>query len=165
MDAAAEMAARLAGLHEIAEPWPHGVEDDFLPPDLFAELLASLPDVAKAQNSTQDLPASVLAVLKDPRVEAAIRSRFGFTAHKAQIELTCRRKRIAGHSDRQDKAWSGIVYLAGDPVGTELYDTKRVLAKVVEFKPNRLLCWGKRGEQHAVPESQGRFAIQWWFLK
>lgn len=154
----------IASCQEIVEPWPHAILDNFLPADVFAELVASLPNWTTA-NKTQRLPQSVLAVLAAPDMEDAIRTRFDFRDHRARIELTYRVRQIEPHSDRKDKAWSGILYIAGDPVGTELYDSRRQLAKTVEFVPNRLLCWGHQGDQHAVPKSQGRFAIQWWFLR
>jgi hypothetical protein len=156
------MAARLAACEEIAEPWPHAILDDFLPAEVFAELLANLP-AAKDGARTRDLPASVLTALA--ACEDAIRYRWNFAGCKASLELIYRTRAIAPHNDREDKFWSGILYVAGDPVGTELYDAEKRLAKVVEFAPNRLLCWGHRRELHAVPASRGRFGIQFWMMR
>ncbi len=165
MTHAATLAARLAALDEISEPWPHCIADDFLPLDLFADLLMSLP-MWKRQDKTKDIFPAVKAVLTAAEVEDAIRLRFGFEKHRPEIDLTFRINCLGPHVDRQDKAWSGIIYLAGDMTqGTDFYDAGKRLVKRVEAKPNRLLCWNRRGEQHSVPKGNGRFAIQWWFLK
>lgn len=158
------LAEKILTAPELVDPWPHGIIDQFLPLEPFAELVGSLPSWTTGQK-TKNLPTSVLELLNDSAVNDAIRQRFGFTGGKPVIELTYRTLGVGGHSDRVDKLWSGIIYVAGDPVGTELYGKDYRLAKTVEFKPNRMLCWGRRGEQHAVPKSNGRFAIQWWILK
>lgn len=157
------LAARLAEAADLTKPWPHSIFDEALPGDVFADLLGALPDW-KTTNKTKKLPASVLAMLTAPEVERAIRERWGFSGGKPTIELTFRTRRIEAHCDRDDKLWSGILYIAGDPVGTELYAGPE-LVKTVEFRPNRLLCWGHQGEMHAVPKSNGRSAIQWWYLR
>lgn len=70
------------------------------------------------------------------------------------------------HLDRPDKLWSGQIYLAGDPKGTELYDLGGGLAKICEWKPNRLTCWvpGRGIGKHGAPTSVGRFLLLWWVL-
>ncbi len=164
MPQASELAARLTACQEISQPWPHCILDDFLPAPVFAELVSSLPDW-KSQNRTRTLPQSTLALLTSQELAAAIQQRFGFTGGTASIELVLRTVRVNKHSDRQDKLWSGILYIAGAEAGTELYDAAGELATTVAFVPNRLLCWGHRGEMHAVPASKGRFAVQFWILR
>ncbi len=163
MSQAGEMALRLCGAEDIMDPWPHSIIENFLPDDLYQELLATLP-AWTAQGKTQNLRDGIASLLRDERVEDAIRDRWNFTEHDAQIELTFRTTGLLAHKDRADKAWSGIVYLRGDPnTGTDLHGRAGVTR--VEFAPNRLLCWGHQGQQHSVPPGNGRWAIQWWFLK
>ncbi len=164
MPQASELAARLAACQEISQPWPHCILDDFLPAPVFAELVSSLPDW-KGPRRTRVMPQSTLDLLASSELGAAIRRRFGFMGGTASIELVMRTTRIEKHSDRQDKLWSGILYIAGAEAGTELYDAAGNLATTVAFVPNRLLCWGHRGEMHAVPASKGRFAVQFWILR
>jgi hypothetical protein len=130
-------------------------------------LLASLPpwsggDVQKFN----ELPASTLGILNDERVLDALRQRFGFPGGFPKIEVAYRRSALLPHTDRQDKPWSGLIYLAGDPKGTELYGLDGRFAKAVEWKPNRLVCWANKlpRAQHAVPKSEGRVVLVWWLL-
>jgi hypothetical protein len=157
------IAARIRGLTLETDPWPHGVLDDFLPPAVFAELLASLP-----RSRTTKLPQSALALLTSPVILAACRERFGFAG--GQVLRQIRWFGPAGlkaHEDRPDKLWNGQVYLAGDPKGTELYDGRDQLARVVEWRPNRFTCWAPpgRGLKHAAPSSSGRHVLLWWILQ
>lgn len=157
----AVIAARLTALQEIGYPWPHGILDDFLPAGVFSELLTSLPDW-NGEQRTRKFPASVAEIFT--ALEPTIRQRWGFTGGEVSLELTHRVHGAKPHCDRADKNWSGIVYVAGHPTGTELFDASDKITQV-EFKPNRLLCWGHCGQKHAVPKSPGRFAIQWWFIR
>lgn len=163
-------AQRIAELVELEEPWPHGILDDFLPAEAFAELIDALPVLCKGTGRVRkstDLPASVRELLAGDEMEAAIRGRYGFSGAKPSLEVVYRESGLKPHSDRRDKPWSGLIYLAGDPQGTELYDTDGHLVKTIEWKPNRLVCWSLRPprEQHAVPESRGRYVLVWWLLK
>jgi len=153
---------------DILEPWPHGILDDFLPAEVFGELLEALPGITGGPNvqKVYELPASVTAILNDETVLNAIRQRHWFQGGHTNIEAVYRRSRLEAHSDRKDKLWSGLIYLAGDPKGTEFYGADGKLAKTVEWKPNRLVCWSLRRshEQHAVPVSDGRWVLAWWIL-
>lgn len=165
---AEEVAARITSAPDITQPWPHAIIDDFLPTELFAELLAWLPKVDAANvQKFKSLPRSTLDLLTSEVVTEAIRRRFNFDGGEASIDVAFRRTGLKAHPDRSDKPWSGLIYLAGDPKGTELYDAAGKFAKTVEWKPNRLVCWAKRPkqEQHAVPPSDGRFVLVWWFLR
>ncbi len=162
------LASKIENMVECAEPWPHAIIDEFLPPDVFADLIAWLPKVTGDPSwvKWKNMPSSVTGALKGPDVEAAIRQRFGFDGCEPSIEVAYRRAGLKPHADRQDKPWSGLIYLAGDPKGTELYDASGSLTKTVDFIPNRLVCWAnRRFEQHAVPVSEGRYVLVWWFLR
>lgn len=168
MTTAESLAARIAAADEFSDPWPHGIIDDFLPADVFVELVAALPDTTGQRGTvkTQKLPARTLELLQSETVANAIRQRFGFEGSWPHVDAVYRTKGVQTHPDRKDKPWSGVLYLAGDPKGTELYDAAGALRKTIEFIPNRLLCWASRpvNEQHAIPDSKGRWVIQWWFL-
>lgn len=169
MNDVAAMAERLRGLVEDDSPWPHGIIDDFLPQWALNNVLATVAAMNTAADFVKAKPSlAVLDLLQSSEVVNAIRSRFSFEgARGSAIDIVYSRRGVQAHSDRADKPWSGIVYLTGDPKGTELYGTDGLLAKVVEWKPNRLVCWGHRPhrEQHAVPVSAGRVVLRWWLLK
>lgn len=165
-----ELAAKIADATEVIDPWPHVIIDDFLPGDLFAELVAWLPEIGDGPpdcRKFKDIPARLRGALTDADLETTIRQRFGFEKCEPSIEMVYRRSGLKPHADRQDKPWSGLIYVAGDSVGTDLYDATGRLAKSVEWKPNRLVCWARRPrkEEHAVPVSKGRYVLVWWFLK
>lgn len=162
-----EIAERLLAVVDEPEPWPHGIIDDFLPADVFTALVQSLPAIeGRAVVKTQAIAPAAREVFTSGVVCDAIRQRFGFSGKYPNVDAVYRTGGVQAHPDRDDKPWSGVLYIAGDPKGTELYDASGKLCKVVEFVPNRLLCWKSRPvkEQHAIPKSAGRWVIQWWFL-
>lgn len=166
----ANIADRIHAMPLESDPWPHGILDDFLPSDLLAELLAKVPDYHGGNadmKKSKDIPASVLALMNDEAVLNAIRTRFEFAGGFNLIDVVYRRSKLQAHTDRQDKPWSGLIYLAGDPKGTELYGLDGKFVRSVEWKPNRLVCWANKlaKAQHAVPESNGRIVLVWWMLK
>lgn len=167
-NAAEELAARIRGMATIPDPWPHATLDDFLPGDVFAELLAALPSEPGRRNlKKRDLPACVFDLLRSPIVLDAVRERFGFVSGSATIEASYTgRTGIPAHIDRPDKLWSGQVYLVGDEKGTELLDAAGNVARRIEWKANRLVCWTRppNREKHAAPKSSGRWVLLYWIM-
>lgn len=162
-----DVANRIRGMQEDKDPWPHGILDDFLPADVFAELLAALPSFGEADvQKFNGIPASTLAILNSEDVLDALREQFDFVGGFNKIEVAYRRSKLLPHTDRQDKPWSGLIYLAGDPKGTELYKLDGTFSRAVEWKPNRLVCWANKlpKAQHGVPASNGRTVLVWWLL-
>ena len=106
-------------------------------------------------------------ILQGDVVLDVIRSQYGFTGGVPTCEVVYRTVPLMPHVDRKDKAWNGQIYLAGDPTGTEFYDVQGKLARVGEWKPNRLTCWTtpKNKEMHAAPASKGRYVLLWWLLR
>lgn len=159
----------------IAEPWPHATLDDFLPAEVFADLVAALPGLSwdgpeGQRRKARELPAAVSDLCRDPDVLTAIARRFELPAVPLRIVLEVAWTGASGlpaHCDRLDKLWSGQVYLAGDPKGTELFDARGRLAKVIAWAPNRLACWTRppERERHAAPKSTGRFVLLYWLLR
>lgn len=172
---AAVIVARLRAVPTVAEPWPHATLDDFFPAEVFADLVAALPglnwDGPEGQRRrARDLPAAVTDLCHCPAVLDAISVRFELPAAKLRITLEVAWTGVSGlpaHCDRIDKLWSGQVYLVGDPKGTELYDARGNLAKMIEWAPNRLVCWTRppKRETHAAPKSTGRFVLLYWLLR
>lgn len=159
------LAQRIRAMPTIPEPWPHAVLDDFLPEQAFADLLG----VIEVGKRLRELPQSVNEVCRDPEVLSAIADRFAFpVSSKMQLEVawtgSCGLK---AHVDRADKEWSGQVYLAGDPKGTELFDASGQMVHVIEWKPNRLACWTRppNKEKHAGPKSTGRHVLLYWIMR
>ncbi len=160
---------RLDAIEDCAEPWPHSILDDCLPAEVFQDLLGVIGgkwDQTNAQvRKTQELPKSVM----DWLAEAAddIEKRWGVRGKRSLIELAYRAVPLNAHVDRCDKLWSGLIYVAGDPKGTELYGLDGKLARIVEWKPNRLVAWTRppHNQQHAVPRSAGRYVLAWWLLQ
>jgi hypothetical protein len=169
-----ELAERIRAVETVADPWPHAVVDDFLPADVFAELVDALPTLGwdragltGRKRVARQLPAGVTGLLNDESVLAAVRERFSVPAGRVMLEVAWLGKTgLPPHVDRSDKVWNGQVYLAGDPKGTELCDAVGRLAKVVEWAPNRLTCWTPPGggQMHAAPASDGRYVLLWWLL-
>jgi hypothetical protein len=169
------LAARISGIELDPFPWPHAVLDDFLPQCVFQELLDALPtlkwdrrDANGGKSKATKLPKDLKDLLHDETVLDAIRERFGFQKGKVMLEVAhFAQAGIAPHVDRKDKLWNGQVYLCGESKGTELYDAKGNLAKVVEWVPNRFTCWPppKNDLKHAAPRSSGRFLLLWWILQ
>lgn len=173
-DHAAELVRKMGTLDEHREPWTHYTADDFLPADVFADLLACLPRLhlgpqnGPGRQRSPRLPKSASMLLNDLFVLDSIRSWFGFQGGKVLAEIAWFGKNgYPIHSDRQDKLWNGQVYLDGEAKGTELFDEQEQLVKVVEWKPNRFTCWlpPGGGKKHAAPASQGRFVLLWWILR
>lgn len=166
---AASMAQRLQATEDISQPWPHAILDDFLPQSVFAELLSTLPALPPSAPvwKLRTLPESLTGLLLSREVTAVLNERHGCQGCRPMIEVAYRRSGLKPHCDRRDKPWSGLIYLAGDPVGTDLYNAAGQVAKSVEWRPNRLVCWSLRGqrEQHGVPESRGRYVLVWWLLR
>lgn len=165
------IAERVRGMAESRFPWPHSVMDDFFPADVFAELVAGIPDYpwsfpGNRTRKTKSLPSSVTDLLHSEIVLDAIRQRHGFQGGSPTVDLVYREAALPAHVDRKDKRWNGQVYVAGDPRGTELYDAAGKLAQVIEWKPNRLSCWTcpPKREKHAAPVSAGRYVLLWWIL-
>ena len=172
--AVAEVVARVTGMGTEPHPWPHSVCDDFLPADVFAELVAALPtlhwDRPEGQNrKAKQLPECVRELLLDPEVLGAIGARFGFgEARRVILEAAWFGPAgLVPHCDRDDKLWSGQVYLAGEPVGTHLFDAADKLARTVEWKENRLACWTRppAREKHSAPKTSGRFVLLYWLMR
>lgn len=166
------IAARIRDIQRIAEPWPHAVLDDFFPPDVFADLIAGLPELEWGRSGgktrkAKKLPPAVSEILESEKVLDAIRQEFGFTGGVPTTSIVYREERLFAHCDRKDKFWSGQVYLTGDPKGTELYDADGKRAGVIPWRDNRLCCWTRppQSEKHAAPESSGRYVLLWWILE
>jgi hypothetical protein len=171
---AAKLVRNIGELTAHGAPWFHYTDDNFLPREVFADLVTFLPRAKlglsgnQRRQRTARMPDSARALLNDTQVLDSIRRRFGFSGGRVQAEIAWfGAEGYAPHTDRADKLWNGQVYLDGDPKGTELYDSAGNLAKVVEWQPNRFTCWLPPGEskQHAAPESSGRFVLLWWILR
>ena len=165
------VAAKIGDIQMHESPWPHGTLDDFLPADVFAELVAELPAFQWQEQNGRTRKAkrfhrATMDLLGSETVLNAIRQRFGFTGGKPTIDLVYREQPLPPHCDRKDKVWNGQIYVAGDPKGTELYDAAGNLAHVIEWRPNRLSCWMQppNREQHAAQASSGRYVLLWWIL-
>lgn len=172
MSESRDIAAMIRAAELTPDPWPHATIDEFLPADVFAELVASLPEMAwmplTGNRKARDVPKAVADLLRNELVLDAIRGRFGFSGGRVQLEVAWTAgKGIKAHVDRIDKLWSGQIYLAGDPKGTELFDAAGKLARVVEWRPNRLAAWTRppRAETHAAPRSDGRFVLLYWIMQ
>lgn len=159
------LAQRIREMPTIEYPWPHSVLDDFLPSDVFAELLGALPD----RQPLKEVPQSVKAACLDPELLAEIAERHGFPySEKVFLEVTHTDQRGQNpHTDRADKEWSGQVYLKGDPKGTELFNAAGEMVHTIEWKPNRLACWTMppKKEKHAGPKSAGRHVLLFWIMR
>ena len=173
-DYAAALADRIRAVEFDADPWPHGCLDGFFPPDVFAEFVTALPTLEYGRHGvtrkkSSALPPAVSGLCRDPGVLSAIRERWKLpdrsTTWQLEVAYTGR-DGLAAHCDRPDKLWSGLVYLDGDPKGTELFDAAGRLAKVVEWRPNRLVGWTRpaQSEKHAVPKSAGRYVLLYWLM-
>lgn len=157
----------------ISDPWPHATLDDFLPADALAELLAAIPTMSWTRppgfhRKAKVLPQGVTDLLTDAAVLDAIRERFGFDGGRAMIELAWSGPQgLKPHCDRKDKLWSGQIYIAGDPKGTEMFDAAGKPAGVIEWRPNRLSCWTRppQNEMHAAPKSEGRYVLLYWIMR
>lgn len=159
---------RIRAMPIIAEPWPHAILDDFLPADVFAELVEDLKVGGPRNYKATQVPDSTRSLLESEPVLNAIRERHGFEGGFPKIiEAAYTITGLAPHLDRNDKVWSGQVYLTGDPKGTELYNAAGKLAAQVEWKPNRLVCWTRppRNEMHAAPRSKGRWVLLYWIMR
>jgi hypothetical protein len=158
------LADRIREMPIIEYPWPHAVLDGFFPPDVFAEAVA----VGKPNQRTRDLPKSITDVCCEPALLQAIADRHGFPfSDNVVLEVAYTGPSgLKPHYDRADKHWSGQVYLAGDPKGTELFDAAENMVHVIDWQPNRLSCWtpppGK--EKHAGPRSEGRYLLLFWVM-
>lgn len=157
----------MAGLRDnpelIAGPWPHGVIDDFLPPDLYAVVVQNLP-VVDTETRTMQSKLGAWGFPAAAELEAFLAA-IAPVLGTPKIELTYRTRGLRPHEDRKDKVWSGVIYLCGSDTGTVLHG-RDGSEKLVEFRPNRLLYW-PRGEwtRHSAPAGAGRWAVQWWIMQ
>lgn len=169
-----ELAERLRTLVLETEPWPHGIIDDALPVDVYADLVNRLPSLDwngdENARRAKNVPQAVREILAEGSVVAAVRERFSLWPVRVVVEAAWfGAKPGPPHEDRPDKVFGGQIYLTGDPKGTELYDFYGgdEPARVIEWQNNRLSCWPRppAGLRHAVPTSRGRTVLLWWLLR